>query len=120
MLPVGEVSGRVLGPLREAHPREVVEGGSPQALVAEGFAPHPIGVPRRRLYRENRVLDDGERGENARDLKRSGESEPRAAVRGKVGDGPAVELDGPRVGSVEPATWAMKVVLPAPLGPMMA
>ena len=85
VLPVGEVSGRVLGPLREAHPREVGEGGSPKALVPEGFAPHPIGVPRRRLYRENRVLDDGERGENARDLKRSGEPEPRAA--GARGDG---------------------------------
>ena len=98
MLAVGEVSGRVLGPLGEAHPREVVDGGSPKPLVPEGFAPHPVGVPRRRLHGEHSVFDDGERGKDARNLKRSGEPEPGAAMGGEVGDGPAAELDGPGVG----------------------
>ena len=88
MLAVREVSGRVLRPVEETHPREVVEGRIPKVPVSQGFAPHPIGVPGRGLHREHRVLEHRERGEDARNLKRSGETEPGPAVNGKARDRP--------------------------------
>ena len=73
-------------------------------------------MPRGGLHREHRVLDDRQRGEDARDLKRSGEPEPGAAVGGEAGDGPAVELDGPASGMSEARDLGDEGRLPRAVG----
>ena len=71
-----------------------------------------------RVRGDQQVVADRQVVEELERLERADEPGAGPLVRGGAGDVSAVEADAARCGAVKPVSVSMKVVLPAPFGPI--
>src|SRR5215471_16639757 len=117
---MAEIGYDDVGAAGKPYARERRTGGRAQLRFAARVAPEAKRMTRMRLHGERHVVEHGKIEKQRGDLnERARPSWLRRSVGNAVTSRPSKRMR-PASAAISPASWPIRVVLPAPFGPMMA
>jgi hypothetical protein len=120
LLAVRQAAGREMGAVVEAEPGECVHRLAVQRVLAGRVAEEAEARAGAGLHGKRGVLQHGEAGEDRGDLERARQPQrTRSGIDNRMMSAPSKRMAPSSLAAI-PESWWMSVVLPAPLGPMMA